>query len=91
VDNYRTQYKKDPDAFAALSYDALSLLADAIQRANSVESEKVRAALAATASFPGVTGGISIDSNRNAIKPGVIFKFEDAKYNFFKRISPQAP
>jgi branched-chain amino acid transport system substrate-binding protein len=91
VEKYRKQYQKDPDAFAALSYDALSLLADAIQRANSVESEKIRAALAATVSFPGVTGGISIDSNRNAIKPGVVFKFEEGKYNFLKRVSPPSP
>jgi branched-chain amino acid transport system substrate-binding protein len=89
VETYRLKYKTDPDAFAALSYDAFYLLIDAIQRARSVEPEKVRIALSGTLSFSGVTGPISIDQNRNAIKPGVIFKFEKGRYEFLKRIPPQ--
>ena len=47
-----------PDAFAALGYDAAKLLADAITRAGSTDSEKLRAAIQGTVDFPGVSGKI---------------------------------
>ena len=48
-----------PNAFAALGYDAVYLLADAIKRANSADPAKIRAALAATRHFPGIVGEIA--------------------------------
>ena len=58
---FRKAYKalypgKRPDAFAALGYDAARLLISAIRAAGSDEHEHVRAALAATVEFEGVTG-----------------------------------
>ena len=44
-------------------------VADAIRRAGSTEGKRVRDALAATTDFPGVTGTISFDADRNPIKP----------------------
>jgi len=58
-----------PDAGAATAYDAARLLFDAIKRAKSTDSAAIRAALSQTANFPGVTGRITIDANRNARVP----------------------
>ena len=52
---------------------------DAITRAGSVEGEKVRDALAGTKDFPGASGTITIDAERNAQKPIVILKIIPGK------------
>jgi branched-chain amino acid transport system substrate-binding protein len=49
---------KEPDAFAALGYDAARLLMAAIESAGSTEPQAVREGLARTKDFPGVTGNI---------------------------------
>lgn len=57
---YQKMFKAAPEnAFAALGYDAVGLAADAIGRAGSSEPAKIRAALASTKGFKGVTGVIS--------------------------------
>ncbi|MGB5812641.1 MAG: ABC transporter substrate-binding protein [Polyangiales bacterium] len=59
VDAYRNDHGSAPsNAFAALGYDALGLLADAMKRAGSTEPEAVRNALASTADYEGVVGAI---------------------------------
>ena len=77
-----------PDAMAVLGYDAAGMLADAIRRAGSTDPEKVRDALAATKDFPGVSGDITMDADRNARKPIVILKIEDGKVHFVKAQQP---
>ena len=87
VQAYRQRYHKLPDAFAALSYDAVFLLTDAIRRANSSVPAKIRDALSMTKSFRGVTGTLSIDDNRNPVKSGVIFEFRDGKFEYLETLS----
>lgn len=55
---FEAEYGKRPDGFAALGYDAARLLVDAVGRAGSDDPEAVRASLAATDGFRGVTGTI---------------------------------
>ena len=89
VTNYRQRYQNlTPDAHAALAYDAMRFLADAMQRAGTTEGPKLRDALAATKNFPGVTGVISMDANRNAVKPAVVLKLQDRSYIYQETIQP---
>ena len=88
VQEYRTRYGAAPDALAALWYDGARLLAQAVQRAGSTDSAKLRDALATTRDFDGVTGRISIDQNRNAAKPGVILRIDNGAPEMVKRIIP---
>ncbi len=63
LEAYRAEYGEAPaDAFAALGYDAVHLLADAIGRAGSTEPAAILRALAATDGFRGVTGTIRYDA-----------------------------
>jgi len=78
-----------PDAHSALAYDAMRFLAEAIQRAGT-EGPKLRDALAATRNFPGITGVISMDKDRNAVKPAVVLKLEDGRYIYLETIQPEA-
>jgi branched-chain amino acid transport system substrate-binding protein len=77
-----------PDSNAALGYDAIKVLADAIARAGSTDGAKIRDALAATKNFPGLTGHITIDAQRNASKPLVILVVRDGQPHFLQTIDP---
>ena len=76
VTNYRSRYGVDPDAGAATAYDAARMLFDAFKRAKSKESAAVRDALAQTKDFPGVTGKITLDADRNAQVPVYMLRIE---------------
>ncbi|HYN37937.1 MAG TPA: ABC transporter substrate-binding protein [Rhodospirillales bacterium] len=57
---YRSAYGRPPDnAFAGLGFDAVNLVAEAIERAQSADPRKVRDALLETRGFEGVTGTLS--------------------------------
>jgi len=91
VHTYRQRYGNlTPDAHAALAYDALRFLAEAIQKAGTTEGPKLRDALAETKNFAGVTGIISMDHDRNAVKPAVILKLQDTRYIYQETIQPEA-
>lgn len=79
---------ENPDAFAALGYDAAYVLVDAIKRAGSTEGPKLRNALAATQNFAGVTGVTNIDRNRDASKPAAIIAIKNGKLEFLKTVAP---
>ncbi len=76
VADYTTKYGTAPDAGAAAAYDAARMLFDAIRRAKSTESAAIRDALAKTSKFPGVTGQITIDGQRNANVPVYMLRIE---------------
>jgi branched-chain amino acid transport system substrate-binding protein len=89
--DYRQRFGNlTPDAHAALAYDALRFLGEAIRKAGTIEGQKLRDALAATKNFAGVTGIISMDAERNAVKPAVILKLEDRRYIYQETIQPAA-
>jgi branched-chain amino acid transport system substrate-binding protein len=88
VADYRKRYNQTPDALAALGYDAARILADAMTRAGSTSGDKVRDALVATRDFQGVTGKITINSERNAVKPAVVLKIENGKFVYVDTIKP---
>ncbi|HEY2122289.1 MAG TPA: ABC transporter substrate-binding protein, partial [Chthoniobacterales bacterium] len=74
--------------FAALGYDAANVLLDAIRRAGSSDPPAIRAALAATKEYPGVSGDITIDAKRNASKPAVILEIKNQTVQYFEKINP---
>lgn len=79
IAKYQSKYGGVPDAMAILGYDAAMVVFDAIERANSTEGSKVRDALAATKDFPGLSGNVTIDKDRNAQKGIVVVGVKDGK------------
>lgn len=77
VNDYKSRFGTVPDALAATAYDAARIMFDAIKRANSLDGAAIRSALAATKDFPGVTGKVTFNENRDAVKPIVMIKIED--------------
>jgi branched-chain amino acid transport system substrate-binding protein len=87
---YKQRYGVASDALAGLGYDAAMVLFDAIKRAGTTEGPKVRDAIAQTKDFPGVTGRITLDANRNANKPAVVLEIKDGKFVYRETISPES-
>ncbi|HEV2864255.1 MAG TPA: ABC transporter substrate-binding protein [Pyrinomonadaceae bacterium] len=86
---YKAKYSGTaPDAIAALAYDAMNVLADAIKRAGTTDPAKLRDALASTQNFAGVTGSININAQRDAVKPAVVFELRDKKLVYKETIQP---
>lgn len=88
VKQYRERFGQTPDALAALGYDSARLLLDAIQRAGSTDSAKLRDALAQTKDFEAVTGRITIDQERNPTKPAIILTIRQGQFQYVETIQP---
>lgn len=88
VKKYKERYKTAPDALATLGYDAAGVLAAALKRAKSLGGADLRDAIKATVDYPGVTGSITLNEERNAIKPAVVLKIQDKKAVFVTTVKP---
>jgi branched-chain amino acid transport system substrate-binding protein len=73
---------------AALSYDAVYLLVDAIRRAGSIDKKAIREALAKTIDFQGITGKLKFDANGDAIKDIIIMQITNGQPSYLKRVQP---
>lgn len=91
VADFKGRYNIVPDALAALGYDSMRVLADALKRSGTSEGPALRDAIAATKDFAGVTGVITINAERNAVKPAVVLKLQDGKYVYQETITADAP
>jgi branched-chain amino acid transport system substrate-binding protein len=79
IEAYKKEYGQSPDSMAAMGYDAANLLVDAIKRANSTESSKIREALAATKNFKSVSGDMDLNATHDAVRGVVIIEMKDGK------------
>jgi len=73
-------HDEDPKAF-----DALKGPRNDAQKA---ARAKLRDLIAATKDYPGVTGRISLDAKRNAVKPAVFIGIKDRQYQFVAAVEP---
>ena len=78
VKAYKAKFNVEPDSLAALAYDAAKVLADAIKRAGGTYAAKLKDAINSTKDFAGVTGKITLDAGRNAVKPAVVLELDPA-------------
>ena len=77
VQNYRETFGMTPNAFAALSYATVYLLAEAINKAESKDTIAIRDALANTKNVDTIFGKFSFDSNGNGVYEPRILKVKD--------------
>ena len=88
VSAIRKRTGKDPEATAALGYDAMKILAQSIQKAGSLDRQKIRDAIASTADYDGVSGKITMGPTRDPIKPVAIIKIDNGKMTFADWVKP---
>ena len=88
VANFQAEHGEVPDALAACAYDAIRIVAQAIEAAGTVDRDALRDALAEVKDFDGVTGTITIDANRDALKTATILTIKDGVQTFVDTIDP---
>jgi branched-chain amino acid transport system substrate-binding protein len=89
IRKYKDRNGEIPDGLAALGYDAARILCDAIGRASSLSGADIAAELAKTKDFDGVTGKITIDKDRNAVKPAVMLEMKNGEPQYVSTIQPE--
>ncbi|MBL7545665.1 MAG: ABC transporter substrate-binding protein [Bdellovibrionaceae bacterium] len=89
IKKFKARYNDEvPDGLAALGYDAARVVAEAIERAAEIKPKMIRDEIAKTKDFAGVTGKISINAERNAVKSAVVVQVENEKRKYVTTISP---
>ena len=88
VDTYESIYESTPTGGVAVSYDAVKLLFEAIERAGSLDPDDIRDQLAATENYIGATSIASYNENRHPTKSAVIFTIKDGEKHFYQQIDP---
>jgi len=96
IDAYKAAYGKTPDDVAALTWDSLGLMIQAIKETGALSGDiatdrtKVKDALAAIKNFPGITGEMTFTPEGDPKKCAVIVKINDAgQFEFYKSVCPK--
>ena len=85
---YSRTYRGAPKVTAAATYDAIMLLCDAMRRARTTQPDSVRAALAATSSFRGVTGLLRFDGAQDPRKSASVLHLEHGHLDVVHVVNP---
>jgi branched-chain amino acid transport system substrate-binding protein len=89
VTKYEKRWGHKPDALAALGYDTMKVLGDALKRAKKIDGPAIRDAIAETKNFEGVTGRITLGPDRNPIgKKLVVEEIKDGQLTLLDTIDP---
>ncbi|MSU65597.1 MAG: ABC transporter substrate-binding protein [Opitutus sp.] len=85
---FQKRWGTPASALSACGYDAAMLLVNALKRAGTTDGPKLRDALAVTRDFPGVTGTITFDAQRNPTKSAVVLNVKNGRFAFVQDVSP---
>jgi branched-chain amino acid transport system substrate-binding protein len=95
IDRYNTEHGYIPDDVAALTWDSLRLVQQAIQNAGTItgdikkDRQAVRDALAKIKDFKGITGDMTFTEDGDPIKCAVIVRIsEKGEFEFHKSVCP---
>ena len=89
IDAYAKQYGTIPDDVAALTYDSMGLLFEAIKKSPSLDRKAVRDSLATLANYPGVTGNIQFTAGSgDPVKSAVIMQIKGDKFVWVMNAAP---
>ena len=83
---YEANYKSAADLFGAWTYDAVHVLALAINNAKSLEPQKIREAILSVKGYPGVEGTYNFDQNGDGLRGYNVVKNDNGKIVFIKYI-----
>ena len=96
IDEYAAKYGKTPDDVAALTWDSLGLMIQAVKDTGGLSGDikadrvKVKDALVAVKDYPGITGGMTFNADGDPEKCAVVVKINDeGKFAFHKSVCPK--
>ncbi len=79
VEAFNTRYGHTPNMFAALAYDSLNVLAEAIKQAGT-DRRKIRDELAKTSGYMGLTGEITFSQYGDILKSFLLLQIKDGDF-----------
>jgi branched-chain amino acid transport system substrate-binding protein len=95
IDRYKAKYGYVPDDVAALTWDAMLLVQQAIQKTGGLtgdlkkDRDNVRTQLSQVKKFQGITGEMTFAGKNDPSKCAVIVKISDAgEFTFYKSVCP---
>ncbi len=88
LEEYNKEYNKSPAAVTALAYDAYIMILEAIKRAGTTDTVKIREELAKMKDFVGASGVISLDENGDAVRSADIKIVKGGKFDYLDTIEP---
>jgi len=88
VTRYRARYGSPPRSTAALTYDAVRVMARAASSAGSLDGSAIRDALSGLPTYAGVSGPIAFGSSNSPDRDVVISRIEDGTAVFVARLRP---
>ena len=84
---YKAKYKEDPDMFSAQYYDAVMILAKAMEDAKSADPKVFKDQVAKLKDYPGVSGKTTIRADREPLKsPVFLLTIKDGKFVLLNKI-----
>ena len=83
---YKEKYNEEPNMFAVLGYDAMQIMAAAIEKAGTTDSAAVIKALRET-NYKGLTGTTTFDDKRNPVREAIITSFDGLNYKVVESYS----
>ena len=91
VARYRERYGKVPKSTAAMTYDAVHLILDAVTRSGSKTPDAIRQGLLDTKDYKGATGVITFDGSNDPSRSVVINRLTQGRVELYARIDPAGP
>jgi branched-chain amino acid transport system substrate-binding protein len=85
---YALKQTSSPPAMAALGYDALKVLAEALKASGGTDRVELRDALRSIKSFTGLTGVITFNPESLVPNPVSILKADEGTFKFLETIEP---
>ena len=89
VADYKAKYGQEPDDVAALTYDAMGLMAQAITNAKAPSGRPCVTRCARVQDYPGVTGTMRFTpGSGDPSKSAVILQIKDGKFTWVANAEP---
>ncbi|HHH41607.1 MAG TPA: ABC transporter substrate-binding protein [Chloroflexi bacterium] len=94
IDRYTEKYGEVPGDVAALTWDAMGILIEAIKNTGGLTGDlaadrrAVRDQLAQIENYEGITGRMTFTEEGDPIKCAVIVKIQGGKFTFYKQVCP---
>lgn len=87
IDDFKKLYGHRPDTWGVQGYDAMMLLAEAIKRADSLDTEKISKQLKYMTNFDSIFGRYSLNTKGDTVDRDIYFKVvKDGKFHYLKKI-----
>ncbi len=85
---YQSAFELAPNDTAALTYDAVNMILQAIQRQGGYDPQSIRDGLLLLEPYPGVCGSVDFTDSGDPTKSVIILHFIEGGFDFYEQVNP---